>query len=159
MKVSSKYKAFTYIEVMIVLGIFSIGAFLLVPLSFSQLGSTRTSYYAADINTFIFSVQQESYTQLDGSAHGIRFNADTYDVYTGSSYATATETLTITMNNDVEITDVSLTDIATSNPTTELVFDRGKFRPNAYGTITVSDGFVLYRVTINREGLSYYEKL
>lgn len=159
MKVSKKYNAFTYLEIMVVLAVFSIASFLLVPLSFSQLGSTRTSYYSADINTFIFSVQQESYTQLSGSAHGIRFNTDSYDVYTGSSYATAIDSFTITMNNDVEITDVSLTDIATSNPTTELVFDRGEFRPNAYGTITLSDGFVEYQITINQEGLSYYEKL
>ncbi len=154
-----KYNAFSYIEVTFVLAIFALSSFLLVPLSLSQLSSSRLSYYASDINSYIFSCQQDSYTQMDGSGHGLRFNEDSYDVFTGNSYSTSINSFNVVLNNNIEIIEVDLIDNATSNPTDELVFSRGSFKPNSHGTITLSDGSLSYQVIINLEGLAYYEKL
>lgn len=78
-------------------------------------------------------------------------------MFIGASYATATYWDTFELKNTVTFTDIDLTDIATLTPTNELVFDRGSMKPNAYGTISLSDGSHTYTVVINQEGLVYYE--
>ncbi|MCA9376391.1 type II secretion system protein [Candidatus Nomurabacteria bacterium] len=157
MKAFNRHGAFTYVEVVVVLGMFAIAAYFMVPLSLSGLSSTRVSQPASDVTSLIFSTQQDSFTQKDGSAHGIRFNSSDYDVFIGASYATATYWDTFELKNTVTFTDIDLTDIATLTPTNELVFDRGSMKPNAYGTISLSDGSHTYTVVINQEGLVYYE--
>lgn len=154
----TKFEGFSYIEILIVLGIFSIASFFFLPFSLSQLSASRVSYHAADVNSLAFGTQQNAFSQKNGSDHGIRFNTDDFDVFEGASYATSTSSYNVDLDNSVEFTDVDLELVGTSTSTTELVFDRGEFKPNADGSITLSDGAQSYTLYINEEGLIYYEK-
>lgn len=158
MRLDRVYSAFTYIETTIVLGIFAISAFLLVPLSFSQLSSNRVSFHASDIASWVFSMQQDSFTQKEGSAHGIRFEEESFYIFTGSSYETSIHSTRLDLNNGVEISELSLNSVETGEPTDTLLFPRGDIKPTATGTIQLSDGRSSYKVTINKEGVVYYEK-
>ncbi len=153
------YQGFSYIEIVIVVAILGATTTLIMPFTFSEISKSRLSYHSKDLTSVIFTAQQNAYSQIGGSGHGIRFNDDDFDVFDGSSFATALSTYNVQLNYQITFTDVDLVDVVSSTSTNEVVFDRGNFKPDATGTVTLSDGAQSYRITINQEGLVYYEKI
>lgn len=156
---SKKYRGFSYIEIVIVVAILGLTTTLMIPFTFSEISKSRLSYHSKDLASVIFTAQQNAYSQIGGSGHGIRFNDDDFDVFDGSSFATAASSYNVQLNYDITFTDIDLVDVVSSSNTNEVVFDRGDFKPDATGTVTLSDGAQTYRITINKEGLVYYERI
>ena len=153
---AKKYNALSYIEILIVIGMLAVASALMLPITITELGSQRVAFHANNVVTLAFAAQQDAFSQIGGSAHGIRFNTDSYDVYDGSSYATATFSYNVELPEGLEFTSIDLTN-PSSNPTTEYVVDRGNLKPDSKGTVTISDGAKTYRITLNEEGAIYYE--
>lgn len=153
------YEGFSYVEIVIVLAIIGIAATFLVPTSLSQLSGNRVKYHSNNIQSLIFTAQQDAYGQKGGSAHGVKFNADSFEIFEGSSYSESTASLTFNLDYSVKITQVNLINLETLTSTDEVYFERGSIFPSAVGTLQVSNGNQSYSVTINKEGLVYHEKI
>ena len=151
---SRKYKAFSLVEVTVVIGILIAVFSIAIPYMINDPTESRVQFEMSNLVSHVFEHQQYAFTHRNGSDYGVKFNTGSYVLFEGDTYATATDTLTIDLPSDITISDVSMSDTGT-----EVQFDQGEFKPNQYGTLKMSKDGVEYRMTINREGLVYRERL
>lgn len=145
-------KAMTLLEMIVVMGIFTISTYIMLPYTVKLVNQTRTDSEAKNITYALFRQQQDSYAGLGNSGYGIAFTTTGYTVFTGDSLATAAYKDTYTLNESVRITSIQL---GASN---EVAYPKNSFRPNHTGYILLSDSISVYRVDITQEGLiSFYE--
>lgn len=146
-----KKKAFSLIEIVIVLAIFISIMAILIPYGLARFNITRVETVASDLSSKIYTYQQFAYTGKNGKNYGIAFETDKYIPFIGNSYATAESSFEINLPN---LYTIDMSGVGAN----EIVFNSGSFRPDEYGTIIITNpNGTDYIVEINAEGLvSYY---
>jgi prepilin-type N-terminal cleavage/methylation domain-containing protein len=146
-------KAYTLIEILIVIGILGAVAAVLMPLGINQLRGEKVVSAMANMTSNIYSMQQSALARKNNSAYGVRFTTNNYYLFAGNSYATATDIEIVPVENGISISNIQL-----DGGSTEFVFLAGSFRPSRTGTVTMTDNLSTYVFTINAEGLLYSSK-
>jgi prepilin-type N-terminal cleavage/methylation domain-containing protein len=148
-----KAKAFTLIEILVVIGIFLMLSVSLVPYSIAQINKARVDSSAKLLMVKLYTQQQNSYSQTADLSYGIVFNDTSYTLYSGYATDNLLNTETLNLENGVRITTLQL-----QNPGNKIYFPFGTVKPDNYGVITVSDGSQSYKIEINQEGMVNYYK-
>lgn len=143
-----KEAGFTLIEMLVVIGIVIVVAFIVVPISVVQLQGNKLESETKKLKSSMHNQQQYAYSAREDSAYGIVFNSGNYVLYQGDSYATATVTETIDLTNEVDIVQINFADSSS-----EVNFAKNEFRPSTTGNIVISDGINSYTININSQGL------
>ncbi len=125
-------KGFTIIELLIVISITAILAAAASPIYSNLQVSTQLDESSAQIAQDVRLAREQSLAGVHGVAHGVRFNASSYTLYQGASYATRSAAY------DQVNTFSSALAITTTFPNSEIVFTAGTGMPSATGTIIVS---------------------
>jgi type II secretory pathway pseudopilin PulG len=149
-----KVKAFTFLEVVVVMGILVAIALLVLPYTISQIEEARAENQSVSVASELFSQQQDAYAGKNNSAFGVSLEEDAYTVFRGTSLAAAAESTTITLPSGVTIQNISLTGGAT-----EIVFPVNSFRPNVSGSFRLNDGNSVFEVGLNAQGLITVTKI
>lgn len=145
------YKAFTLIEVLVVILIVtSIGAFV-VPVTLSSVSMSRSDGVANQISSLVFKQQQDAYSGYMDSEFGIRLNNNSITLYRGTSFSTASDTRTVSF--PTETITYSL------NPSvSDIHFEKGSLEPSSSGSIYVNSSGKITEIVVNSEGLIYVNK-
>lgn len=143
---SSKYNGFTLIEIVIVIGIITLAVGFIFPLTISQIRENKLYSASEEVSGAIFEAQQYAYSRKNGLGYGIQFEGNEYRFLSGGSYATAAIDDTFTLENGITIT--------TSNfaAADDIFFSPGNIRPDAAGSLIISDGSKTIEITVNSEG-------
>jgi prepilin-type N-terminal cleavage/methylation domain-containing protein len=142
-----KLKAYTLLELIVAMGIFTIISAVLIPFTVNFLKSNSAKSAATDLSSLIYSYQQESYGGNNSKSYGFKFSNTSYTLFVGSSFAAAESTEVINLPAGITISSLNLTGGAT-----EMVFTSGSIKPSTNGTIRITDEFVTYEIQINQEG-------
>ncbi len=153
MKALCSKRGFTLVEMLIVMGLLVSATAVIIPISVKLLRSNRTESVAKSVYSDTFLTQQNAYTGLGNTNHGIAFFVNRYEIYTGNSLSEATSKEIVYLPNNVSIININF------NTSNEVRFARGAFRPVADGSFIVSDASNSYLITINKEGAIFYEKI
>lgn len=143
-----KYSAYTILEIVIVMGILVAVSIVVLPITLQQVEEARAEHAAIDISSRIFSAQQNAYNGKNNVEYGIRFTNNNYFLFTGNSYATATDAEAFDLLGQLKITQINL-----EGGSDEIIFEQGSLMPSVTGYIQMTDNISTYRVTINSEGL------
>ena len=129
-----KQGGFTYVELLIVVGIFAVLALAAAPLSAGWLAMSRIEAGADDIVQAMRSARAEGLAGKNDSAHGVFFDLSGHRMvsYQGGNYASRDS------GYDRETVISGGLDISTDLPGDEINFSRGLGEPGAVGTISVS---------------------
>lgn len=141
-------RGMTLVEILIVLGIAFFGLLFGLAISVPRLQSARLDSTMEDMTSVIFVAQQNAYAGRNSTSYGIYFNTESYVLFTGDSYATATSTEDISFPAGTSISQVSLDDASS-----EIVFVKGSVVPSTFGTVSVTNERDTYVIDINSEGL------
>lgn len=150
---SLKSKAFTLIEIMVVIGI----SVLLMGISI-EMFSALTNKQVVEKNTeIIYSALQEARNRTivgeDGSQFGVQFYSSSIILFKGTSYNPTNPTnFLININPRVEISSINL-----SGATTTIYFSKISGISSATGTVQLilkSNSAISETITIHKSGLS-----
>lgn len=147
-------KGFTLIELLVTLAIFSVVVAVVAPFSVLQLRRSRVKTESQALVSSMRLTQQRGISGQNASKFGIKFNNSDYILYEGDNYASASQRETFSLNNNVSISNITLT-----GGVSEINFSSDDIRPNATGTLIMTDGSSSFRIIINAEGLIDYEEL
>ncbi|KXK27431.1 MAG: hypothetical protein TR69_WS6001000307 [candidate division WS6 bacterium OLB20] len=148
-----KHKAFTMLEIVVVMGVLVAIALVSIPLTVSSIIQTNADAYMRDMTSRFFLQQQLSFSGNGGNDHGIAFDADGITVFTGPSLASATDTAEFGLPSGVAFDETAF-----GGGATEVVFASGSFRPDVFGYASYTDGTYQHRLQVNSEGLIEYLK-
>ncbi len=146
-----KLEGFSLMELIVTMGILLLMAMVVFPVTIQKAQEQKLQEYAKGITNDILYQQQRS--SLKGIEGGISFATGSYTLFDGPSLAGSTETQVKDLPNNISVEEIALT---SGN---EILFLEGEFKPNVYGSITLTDGYSQVRIEINSEGLCYYETL
>ena len=149
---SKSNKAFTLIEMLIVIAILLSATVIVIPVSVRQLQNIRSNAKARELSSHIFSVQQDSYSGLKDKIYGMAFYPNRYEIFTGANRGSADTIDSFLLPNNIILSNIDF------NGTNELVFVKGGFRPNFAGSLNVYDGVTSYNILITTEGAIWYTK-
>jgi type II secretory pathway pseudopilin PulG len=143
------------LEILIVVGIFTVLASLVFPLTIQDSQNQRLQSTLKELQSATHLIQQNAYSRLNNLTYGIAFSADRYTTFTGNTLATGANKTEYILPTKQSFLSVTLT-----GGGTEFVFQPGSFRPNKFGTIRLTDSSSVFVLDINREGLiqAYREK-
>lgn len=141
-------KAFTFVEIILVLGIFVGITTILIPFSLQQIAQSNVASYAANIKTAFAYAQQSALSGKNDDSYGLAFFNNRYEVYRGDTYNTADIRDSFVLPDDITIQNIQL--LGGQNA---VHFNQGTFKPIQTGTIDIIDSSVVFRITINQEGL------
>ena len=144
-------KGFSLLEIIITISIMMAFAFIVFPVGINNNQKSKLQNYASLIVTDIYYQQQRS--KLTGLSNGILLGTNSYTLFDGESYSTATETDLKKFPQNIRITGISLL----SPGTNEILFTNGSFKPTYEGSFQLTDSINVVRVYINKEGLTWYE--
>jgi len=149
-----KYKAFTFLEIVVVMGILVAVALISLPLTYATVVQSNAEAFMREVNSGFFYQQQQASSGSGGEDYGIAFEDDSVILFTGNSLASATD------SQEVEFpSGLALDSIALTNDATEIVFASQQFRPDESGYIDFTDTSFRHRLQINTEGLIEYIKV
>ena len=148
------FKAFSLLEVILIMGVFVIMTLIFLPVGINELQGNKIDNVVKEIRSLIYTQSQSAYTFKNNKDYGIALFADHYIVYTGSSLSQADSQTRYDLSSEVKISNINF-----NNSGSEFVFLKGSFRPNAYGSFKVVSGSLSYQITINSEGLLLISKL
>lgn len=151
---SKNLKAFSLIELLIVMAIFSFVAVALLPQTVTQVKVTSLNGQLSELNSLIYQYQQNAFFGLNNKNYGVRFASNSYTIFIGNSYAAADSRETINLEVGNTISQINL-----AGGATDLIFSKGTLKPNTTGNIRVTNGSETYQLTINSEGYTEYEKI
>jgi type II secretory pathway pseudopilin PulG len=147
-------RAYTLFEIIIVLGIVSVLAMLLMPVGLKQLQGNKLDKDTYNMFSYIYTQQQNSYSRLENKTYGISFESDKFIIYSGVNLASADWSEENILNSGNRISQINLT-----GGVHEIHFQSGSFRPNVSGTIQIKDEEQTLQLEINPEGLISIKKL
>lgn len=148
-----KYKAFTMLEVVVVMGVLVAVALISLPLTYSSVVQSNAEGFMRDLNSRSFSQQQLAYTGTGGDDFGIAFETDEVIYFTGPNLLGATNTIEQSLPPGLELDTINLTGV-----NDEIVFDSQSFRPDETGYVDYTDTGFTHRIQFNEEGLIEYLK-
>ena len=150
----SRYKGFTLIETLVVIGLLiamaGFGLFWALP----SVQSVKLETIAEEICSRSFRYQQSASTGLDGKTYGVKFAQNSYSFFVGESFAVAEDIDTYALPPSSQISSIDL-----SGGGTEITFAPNGFRPSVAGTITLEDERDTYLLEFNSEGLITYHEI
>jgi hypothetical protein len=147
-------KAYSIMEIVIILGLFFGIIAVLLPVGVRELQVNRAQTAAFDIESALNLMQSNSYTGLDGKDYGIKLEADRYITYTGSDYINLETSDEFLLTLGVNISNINLIPVST-----DINFDTGNLQANVSGSFDIGTSEQLYRVHITEQGLIYTERL
>ncbi len=147
----NKLKGFSLFELLVTMGILMLLSLIVFPVATQKAQEDKLESYASRLVTDIYYQQQRS--ALKGLPEGIYLANSGYTIFEGETLLDATDT-------DVKEypTNITITSISMSNGDV-IFFPKGEFKPSSYGTLVLTDGINLVRISINREGLIRYERI
>ncbi len=145
---------YTILEFLVVIGIMLMVSLFTVSVSLPELQRERVGDTANNVASALFLAQQNAYAGNGNTAHGIKFNGSSFEVFEGETYDTKTISETIQLPANVRITNISFAD-----GKQEVVFPKDTIFPSTTGIVTFTDAQQNYRLTVNAEGLIYCEKI
>lgn len=145
-----KSNAFTFVEVLVVLGIVLILTLIAMSVFVPRTSISRTTETVSNLESLLYQCQQNAYGGKDGIACGLKFFTGYYEMYTGTSYAQAVTKDRIDYPEGTTMTSVNF------GGGSEVTFSSGEFRPSTAGTLEVSDGVNSFEITVTEEGLIYF---
>jgi type II secretory pathway pseudopilin PulG len=151
---SKTLKAYSLLEMVVVLGVFSVISVFMMPSMVTELQGGRLNRNTFDISSQMYTQQMYAYGQYQDTSYGVAFFTDHITYYEGDSLATATTTDDFYLDDQTAVSEINL-----SNSATEITFSLGDFRPSEYGTVTLSNATDNYQILINQEGLIEVAKL
>lgn len=147
-------KAFTLIEMLLVISIFGAVATLSLPFLISSPLDARLEKNINEIKGSLMDQQSYAYSRNNNKKYGVAFSSNNYSVFTGDTLATAEDHVTYPLEKGVTISSIYLT-----GGTNEILFDIGNYQPAVTGGLNLTDGFKTYQIRITTEGLVYSNKL
>lgn len=144
------YAGFTLVEAILVIGLmailFGISSITLVqPQAKNSLVVTSTNLIADIKQQQLLAMLGDAGSQITASSHGVRFDANSYTLFTGTNYLGSTNQFAISLPQGITISSTSLP--------IDLIFAQRSGEPNAIVQITLSDGNGNQKnLTINRLG-------
>ncbi len=147
----NKLKGFSLFELLVTMGLLMLLSLVVFPVTIQKAQQDKLESYASQLVTDIYYQQQKS--ALKGLPEGIYLYTNGYTLFEGETLLDATDT-------DLKeyATNITITSVSMSNGDV-IFFPKGEFKPSSYGTLILTDGFNLVRISINREGLIQYEKI
>jgi len=129
-------RAFTLIELLIVMAVMVILAVATIPIYGNLQVSSQLNDASSEIIQFLRTAQQESMARYNTAAHGVKLQADRYILYQGSTHALRDsdydrETI---LDSSMELS-WSLSGTGQSD---EVNFSKGLGMPDMTGTITLT---------------------
>jgi prepilin-type N-terminal cleavage/methylation domain-containing protein len=82
-------KGFTLVEMLIVLGIFSVMAAAVAPFTYDNYESTLFLSEKSSLVSLLQQARQQSIDNIDGMPHGVHFDNDEVTVFEGGTYASS----------------------------------------------------------------------
>jgi prepilin-type N-terminal cleavage/methylation domain-containing protein len=144
-------RAFTLIELLIVLAILTVLALASAPIYTNLSVSTQSLDSSNDIVGALRSTQVKARARKNNSKHGIYFNTlsndDSYTIFEGQSYAMRDSSKDLIINLDQGIS------VSTDLTNDELVFSLGQGLPYESGSITIITNSGVNIIDINSKGL------
>jgi prepilin-type N-terminal cleavage/methylation domain-containing protein len=150
-RANNKLRGFSMLELLVVLAIFGITAFIILPFSIESIQQNKLVANTKTLIYNFFSQQQDAHASRNGSAYGLAFYNNRIVTYAGTSLASSSDNFIYYFDNAISLNTIDL-----SGGGNEINFALGSFKPNHIGTLVLSDGFRQTTVYINREGLIYY---
>jgi len=154
MNLKREYKAFSLIETIIVIALFSILAVLSLPIGLNQLKKDTTNSQAGDLLSTIFVMQQNAYNGKDSGEFGVYFITTGYYIYEGSDYNNSIWSEYTELDGSTNISSITF-----ENTGNEIHFTKGSLLPNTFGNVVITDSNIDYSVEINKEGVLNIERL
>jgi Tfp pilus assembly protein FimT len=149
-----RLKAFTLLEVIVIIGAFLALTLIFLPIGIEQLQTNKIDIVVKDIKSLIYNQSQKAFAFKESKSYGMAFFTDHYIVFSGDTLATADSQSRIDLSREISITNISFNDAGN-----ELRFEKGGFRPHTYGSFQITTGDATYKLTINSEGLLLVEKI
>ena len=134
---------FTILELVIVIGIFSVLVLIATPSLFNFYSRANASSEQSSVVSYLRLAQSWSLSNRDNNNHGIKISEEEYTLFTGASYALRDTSLDETYDIPEEIT---------LSGATEIVFDRKSGR-TTQSTINIISDIASRSIDINSEGL------
>ena len=144
-------KSFTLVETLLIVGIFSTLAVILIPFSIQQLNQNRCENSARQFLGKLFSQQQNAASQLNNLSYGVEVKTNSFVVFEGENSDNYSYSQEITFENGVTVSATNLT-----GGGSKIFFSKGEIMPTSYGKITIGDSASTYIVSINSEGMMHY---
>jgi len=152
--VKTKYLAFSLLEVVVVIGIFSAITMFLFPLALNQLQGNRIDAEVKAIKSAISNQAENAFANKNNVNYGIAFFPSHYILYSGETLATAESTDQYDFSPEMSISNINFTNLGS-----EINFTKGSFRPNTVGSFEIGSDGITYLITINSEGLILFSKI
>lgn len=129
---------FTFIEVMLVIGIFVVVASITVPVYGNWQNTARLSAVEQEVKHLIRLARERSLARKNNASHGVYFEenvgiADSIIIFQGSSYASRNT------DYDEAINLVDTWELQSSIVDDELIFNKGLGMPTATGTVSITN--------------------
>ena len=150
----NKISAYTLLETVIIIGVFSALALIFLPVSIEQIQSSKIESVVKDVQSLIYSQSQSAYAYKANKSYGIAFYSDHYIVFSGESLSEADSQTRYDLSSEIKINNINFNDSGT-----ELRFAKGTFRPHTFGSLEISTSYSTFQITINTEGLILVNKL
>ena len=143
-------KAYTTLEVIVVVGIILLISGLVVPMSIRQTKLNELSVAGKDFHSHVFVQQQNAFSGKNDANHGVYVENDGYWLFEGESFATSTVKDRFFFGKGINAIYGN----------TEVVFAKGSQKPSQDITIVLSFDERNYVILINEEGVidSYVQK-
>ena len=143
-------KAYTTLEVIVVVGIILLISGLVVPMSIRQTKLNELSVAGKDFHSHVFVQQQNAFSGKNNSSHGVYVENDSYWLFEGDSFLTSTVKDEFSFGKGINVISGN----------TEIIFAKGSQKPSQESTIILSFDERNYMILINEEGVidSYVQK-
>lgn len=149
-----KFRAFTLIELVVVMGLITMISLLVLPYTINDLKNNSLRSTSIDLVSQIYNYQSNASTGRDNSSYGIRLNSNSYTLFTGDSFATGNNFEEVFLPAGIIFSNINLTGGAV-----DIVFPKGSLKPSVYGTFRIVDEFNVYEISINVEGFLEWYRL
>ena len=149
-----KYKAYTIIEILLVLGVLLLLGFLALPLAIREIQTGKTDSFVRELNSSFKMISQDAFSGKDGKDYGIALFPDRYIIFIGSSLNNSEDELIYAVCDDVTIQNINLLDLGN-----EIVFKSMSQKSDNYGSFEIADKYSVFKFEINKEGLITFNKL
>lgn len=142
------YKGYTFIELLVVIGIFLTFAVVVALVSIPNLKSVDMQMTVEDIRSLMLVYQQDAYSGKGGEDYGMAFSASKISYYSGDSLGTASSVYEIELPDLIRISSINISDSGS-----EIHFRSGEFKPVQNGSVTFTGSDSQMRIDFSREGL------
>lgn len=146
MTISTRYKAFTLLEILVLIGLLLGISMVIFPYSVKDIKKDQARSYSREMASNIFVQQQNAYSGLNDEDYGIYLTNKGYTLFTGDDYATGEVSMEVNLPADTYLTN----NLGGAN---EIVFSKGSIRPSNAGNIILTTASESYGIYINAEGL------